>query len=735
MELEVWSNYEAAGGQREAELWPVVSCRFTTAMDGSDELSAVIPESLAPIAPRGKVIRVTRATGDVFEYRVRSRRRVLGSGLREIEAESVRDELGRAGVITQTVAGVTSIDVGGIRTVEGWLDDVVLPFLAARGYPYFVRGVVAWAAPVTLVASGTGYTALSLLLALADATGYVLRTRRVGGTQVAIDFLGNLGALAPLIPVAAARNLVDLAEVEEDDGLVSSLMPLGDVVDGRRATIAENAWRITLITGAGPYWLTLEDPAGAAPPIGFAGQFGTGPGAQAGYLLTKTAATVQITDSRVLPSNAVQVASTTGLAVGDLVQIVADTNGARLLELANPSVVERNAKVGDFTGGGARNLALDGRFAEWTDLVTPAWYTKGASPAAFQTVRYPRDTPVAITADCTWVNANAVAVTGAPAFAILFRNESVRVGAVSYIVAATVQLDGTGAGTVTTVGTIGSFVGTRTFTLQTISCRPAGLPDDGGGTAGNAMLVEALTTGQAWPPASPGTDHGVRSTPFTVKYLPGLASVCAAVGWTVKLISGALSNLDSNGDPTDDPALCVTRHLPGVALRRGTTVAAYAVAGASVSVPGTTAHYNLACQTTITTDTSVDVIAYPGTAGLGSAGFVLRYVLLWLGSGEVPPAIGDQPLANALWQRGNRELAARQLGVRTITVTLRELATVLGYLPSGETLVLGGSLLLEDVGATVRVVAIQYDALDEANTRVTLDSRPASLVRYLAERT
>ena len=119
----------------------------------------------------------------------------------------------------------------------------------------------------------------------------------------------------------------------------------------------------------------------------------------------------------------------------------------------------------------------------------------------------------------------------------------------------------------------------------------------------------------------------------------------------------------------------------------------------------------------------------------GNVSTFVRWATLWIGSGETPPPLGDAANANGLWQKANRELIARALGVRTIRLTLRDLSAVLGYSVTAERLTLGGEVLVEDLGLPLRVIAITYDLLDPQNTQITVDSRPASLVRYLAERT
>lgn len=743
-ELEYWSNYPQAGGVRLGALYPLVSCTMSEAIDGSDACEITGPDAILKNVTRGMVVRGLDSVGRLRAYRIRSRKRQLGNGLRTLLGISPRDELGRVGPITQTVAGVTSIDIAGTRTISGWWTDLVSPYLTAKGYSWFILGTVDYTAPVIVEVSATGYSPLSWLRTIEDKTGVETRIRYVSDTQYAIDFLTKVGATAPVIGVAASRNLVELAETEEDDGQVSAIMPLGDTVDGKRATLGENAWKLGTIPGSAPFWVPLADPDGGAAPIAIDSQFGTGASSQGAYLLLKDATLLQVQDSRASDS-AVLLSATTGLTVGDLVQVVKDSSATRLLELTNPTITLRNAKVGDFSGRGERNLARDGTFGAWGSLTSPTYWTPRSMSFA---QRYARSSASTLSASAsrlgtpdggtTW---NSISVTGAPAGFIFFNDDLLNMGGTTVRVRAVATMDGSGAGTVL-IDAVGMTAGTKSLAFYTTTgfyTRPNAFPDDGvlndvirysdknnipsgWGSGTIASMLDANIS-------------NLESTVFKAKYVPGYAAVYAAAAFTV-VAQGATSNLDSGSTPTNDPTLAYTRRLPGIVIHKNLTNSptGYAIAGAGLAA-GDTGHYTLACATTITADTNLTLRCFPAAGPINYATTYLRWATVWLASTTNPGPISDSAKGNLLWQRSNRELLARVLGVRSLSVTLRELATVVGYVPSAESITLGGTLTLDDLGISVRVVAVTFDLLDPQNTVVTLDSRPPSLVRYLAERT
>jgi len=729
-ELEYWSDYAAAGGRSLGAIFPVVACTMGVAVDGTDECSVEAPTAVLAPVQRGHVIRGVDALGVVREYRVRTRSRTLGAPTRTVTGLSPRDELARAGAITQTIGGITSVDVAGAYTPTQWLDDIILPFLAAKGLGYFVRGTMDFPGVVELTAQGTGYTPLSMLLAIQSDQGGEIRVRRVGETQYAIDHVVKIGAGATVVPVGTARNLRDLQETEDDEGLVSAIAPLGLTPSGEvlRATLGENAWTIGTPTGAGPFWVPLSDPAGGDAPNAFDNQFGTG--GQPAYLLLKDATTVQITGSRQSDS-AVQVASLTSITVGDLAQIVADAAGNRLIELTNPEIAPRNAKVADLTLRGERNLARNGRFDDWTNPNLAAHWTAGGGAGTPLLSRYPRNantsnTAAAFTGTTTaaltaGVAITSLAYTGATPGQVLLSGEVLRVASdtaqpflVTIAPAVGVHVvDGTGAGTVaiSSFTPAISYSSGRPIVMET-NRRPNAFPNEGTAQAFAAYLTGTTNSN---PPVA--ANVRMQSLPFRVKYLTGFGTVRAAVGYTYRALTASGAVLS---------ALAIVDTVTGAP---NGTILATATSAASFSAAGTS-HETLACAASIVADRTLALALYAGTVATFP-----RWASLWIGSGETPPPLGDAPFANGLWQKANRELIARALGVRSIRLTLRDLSAVLGYLVSAEQLTLGGDVLVEDLGLQLRVVAITYDLLDPQNTQIIVDSRPASLVRYLAERT
>lgn len=722
--VERWSNFAAAGGVALGSV-EVLDGSFGVALDSSDSCSFTIRHD--PRVPVGlrDVLRVTDTAGTVREYRVQSRSKTLADARRTVTGLSPLADLGSSGRVRTITGGLTRYDVGAMLTSTQIIDSIVLTNLAADGLTWWSRGTIEPSKVVTLNAPAEGWTHLEWLRAIADDTGGELRARRVGETGYAIDIVTALGSTAVLAPIALGRNLLELTDSDDDSEVATAITVYGATPAGESlsAGIGENAWTIGTITGSGPFWVPLTDPAAGAGPVAFASQFGTAAGTQGAYLLTKTGTTVQITDSRISPDNAVSVAATTGLTAGDLVQIVANANATRLSELRAPNVSRLFRTDSAAEVRGERNLVRNGNLATWSSVSALAnWTAQGGTLLVGE---YPRTTPATATGivlnGTITAGATSIGFRNAPAGARFFPYERFTIagGGLANEVAAVAVADGSGVGTITLLsGTaIGHTDGAALSFFASGPIRPS--PTFPSENESRALL--RLCTNSTGTNAVPvATSLRLQSEAFTVKYVSGLPYLSAAIGLSVhNATASAITGVNV-------PALAIRNNAAGTILA--------SVRAANIPAT-TTAHSVISCETLLTVDRTVDVSIWGGTA---QATFVaVRYVLLWLASGsasEIPPAFGDAAFGNQLWQRGNRALLARTLVSRQIRATLRDLSSAAGYSVTREMLTLGGSITLTDLGVTVRIVAIEYNPLDPSDVRVLLDSRPTALAKYLANR-
>lgn len=739
---ERWSDWACAGGVSTGAL-VVLEGSFGDALDNTDACQLTYIHDPRVAVGLRDVIRITDGTGTVREYRVQSLTKTLADGRRTLHGISPLADLTTAGLVRTLSGGVAYYNVGAILTPTQIIDTYVLANLAADGITWLARGTVSSTTVVTLTAPTGGWTRLEWLRQLANLSGTELRLRRNGETQYLIDLVTAVGSSAAAVRVALGKNLTDLQASTDDGDLATAVTVQGTVLAGTTvpAGIGENAWTIGTISGAGPYWVPLSDPAGGAAPIAFASQFGTATGSQAAYLLTNSATTVQITDSRITPDYAVSVAATAGLTAGDLVQLVADSSATRLNELRSPNVSRlHRVDTGASTIGGSRNLLRNGEFATWTNTTTlGTWY----NPAAGRIAEYPRSLPTTETA----MVCDGAATFGASSFTFrgvtpgrrFYRREQLSIGGqINYVADYIVVADETGRGTINLISTINPgaadgaavtwyLINQSGFT--NMPSRPASFPNENG----NASVVRLQLNSNVGVPAD-NFNYGIASAVTTVKYVAGaLATLNVAAGITV----GVGTLVGTVGSPTTLNPLW----LPTLQLLQGSnntvagTVRGTASVGSALN-PLSTNHITLSTSTLLSADGTYFARV--------TAGYVedfgnyrhswqgVRWVTLWLGP-ATGQSTGDAPAGNQLWQRGNRALAARSLSAQQLKVSFRDLSAASGYSLTREQLTLGGSIVLDDLGVTVRVVALTYNAIDPADVQVLLDSRPTRLVKFLAE--
>lgn len=737
-ECEYWSDYPAAGGIRLGNVVAPTVLSISPSVDGNDECEIGVPEAIATVIPSGYVIRSEDTHGTFYEFRVRRRRRVLGNTHRVLVGQGPLADLATCGPITRSASGQTSLDVAGIYTVTEWIDDVILPYLATRGITHWTRGTVDFVEQVEVAAVPAGRTPLALLRELQTQTGGELRAVAVGLTGYQIGFYRRVGSTAPTIVVEIGRSLLTLNEDEDDESLVTTVVPQGAIIDatGLPSNIGENAWIIDgTVLGAKAY-VFVKDPAGGAGPVAFTGQY-------TGYYLLKSDGTTEaILDGADIGLNtsALEVASLTGFTAGEHVQIVADAAGTRLYELANPNYTTRQIVKVQSTPlqRGERNLLLNPFFTAWTNVTTPErWAAAGGTCSVG---RYERTEP-ATQASMVANGAQSIGNTyinfrGATAGARFYLNEYFVISQSGYggafrVGDTVVVADGSGNGTINF--RYGATTGANILDGATLVMfgqapkRPSTFPTERQSESMMRLLTESAG---ALPPAASAVR--MQSEALTIKYIGGpLAQVNVAAAFTCHNGSAAvIGNRDSSSAISEESATIVTRHLPGLMLVDSTpTRLTYGFVLPSVPVNGTI-HNTAICSYTLTADKRVSVALLGGHVDLWVG---CRWVALWLGDAAAPLPIAFAQ-ANKLLQRGNRELVARQLAARAVSLTFYELANALGYMPSAETVQLGGDIALSNIGITGRIMRLKLDFINPEQSRVSVDTRAPDLIRFLSER-
>lgn len=268
---EIWSDYQYAGGTRQAVL-PREDCRVLTTTErverddeGTLELSKDAPaaEHLAI----GRVVRLVYADASFDEWRVRqlqdsSRTAAI---LRATLQSPLLELATGAAVITKTTSTVVSLDVEwkGLTATE--IATEILTFCPSG----WSLGTVDPTIPVNLTASAwMPLRALRELVAAVRAQGVdcELTHRRNGTTGYYVDLLTTIGASAGTIDVRSAKNLLSTTRTRDRDAYGTEVVPLGT----GQATLARAYLEVTAKSGS---TLTLQSPVTGGQVIAFDGQY------------------------------------------------------------------------------------------------------------------------------------------------------------------------------------------------------------------------------------------------------------------------------------------------------------------------------------------------------------------------------------------------------------------------------------------------------------------------------
>jgi hypothetical protein len=374
--VELWTDYQAAGGSRKGDLG--------AAKDGTVSASVVGDGAFTGTFSRARwielggalrdVVRVTWPEGTVEEARISTVDDTQEALVVTITALPVFDELNTGGPIVRAVGGDPVTQLGGELALSTWLTSYVLPHPSAQRLGLTLGTL---ARDPILPGDFDAPTPGELVRQLFDAAGLELALVRVSDTAWRLDGPLAIGDTLPPLVVEAGRNQLALRAAIDDESVAGVVVPMGapDPETGDRATIAQVRYTITALPGSN--WVALQDPETGTSPIRVDSQW-------VGAALRLADRTTRVIGASRISDGAVQLASTAGLTVGDVVGL-AQASGAPLIEVFDltrgpaPRIVK---KVWGTLRGEANELT-NGRFAN----ALAGWSAANATtPPAFAEV-------------------------------------------------------------------------------------------------------------------------------------------------------------------------------------------------------------------------------------------------------------------------------------------------------------------------------------------------------------
>jgi hypothetical protein len=639
-----------------------------------------------------------------------------------ITAGPLRTLLTVRGLVRTTTAGSPSYRfTPGEATVTTLLNTLVLTNLVDDGLTWLSLGTIDATAAVNIGAIDR-VTRAGVLDLIERSTGHTARLRGLYTSGVltgfAIDVVDDIAAGLDTVPLAVGAGIAQMTRTR--DALRAATVALPFSASGQPMEACE--WVIDSVTGAGPAWVALRDPVAGLPfPIREDDQLN-------GYQLVQRDGTqTTITDSRASDS-AAQVGTVGTLAAGQRVTIL--TSGGVFGPQSVTSPAGLAGPRGLLTGTVAttvtdarRNLVANPVMATWSSLTAATdWTLAGVVPVGSEIQRYARTTPTTWTANISQVITAGVAYfsltfTGATPNSIVFRGERVNVlslgvFSVQVIATATVQADGSGAGTLAIQGqtapaTIPLGDGTMALvSTLTHAQRPATFPSEGA-QAGTDVMRMGFFGAHGSPVIN--TDLRVENTATLIPFDAARPFLNLRAGFTVKNFdTGVLSD-------------SVVVSMPAVALIEpgGTYGIVRASAQAAGSVPGfSTAQVEASCSLQMTAALTVRAAMYSAVSGtptgnpFSSSGMTYaRWVSMWLAASATETAMGvvDGSGSNTMWHRAQDVLQTTATGTRYAVagLDLDRLVSEVGALSLGQRVRLRAPRI--GVDATVVIVKLDYD--------------------------
>lgn len=342
--VEVWTDFQAAGGTRLGFLCAPATAEDDIGVDGQDSARAAWPKSYAKTAllTEGAVLRFVFSDGSWHEWEIRRTAVASGSAdrLYTVECVGVQDRLRRVPVTLVDGDGWIYFDVPAVAlTPASILDDLLL------------ADAPAWIVPGTIDPTErediqfTQDTALSGLGKLATQVGEDWELAPNGTTEYRVH-LRRRGASAPAVRFRTGKNLQSLRR--ETSGVpITRVIPIGADGDAGPATLAWAYWKVLAV--ASPR-VQLGPIHGSGPgPIAYDDQFNHASLGATYYLQRRDGTYVQVLDS-FAATQELELASVTTISAGDWVRIVASSTGRHVVSLDAPvEIAAHGIHPGPFT--------------------------------------------------------------------------------------------------------------------------------------------------------------------------------------------------------------------------------------------------------------------------------------------------------------------------------------------------------------------------------------------------
>ena len=354
--VALWTDYAAAGGTKLGDL-RLIDGTLSADLSGEERLTATVVRQrwLDLGGDIGLVLRTTWPDG-VTEHRIERVDAADGSPVVTLQALPVFAELATGGPIVRVVAGQPATRLAGEMAVATWLSTYITPHASATRI-----GVVVGTLernPVLQLDLDAPTPAAVIQALFADA-GLERELVRTSETVWTLNGRLAVGSTAAPIVVRPGVNQLALTTGVDRAEVATVVIPLGDAdpETGDRATMAEVRYDVGGLPGSG--WVILTDPESGVSPIQVDTQW---VGARV-ELPDRT--TRPILDSRA-SDGAVQLASTSGIATGMRIALVA-SDGTPLIEVYDSNgVAVRGRRVVPLSLSGVRgeaNEIRNGRFA------------------------------------------------------------------------------------------------------------------------------------------------------------------------------------------------------------------------------------------------------------------------------------------------------------------------------------------------------------------------------------
>lgn len=463
MNVTLWTDYSAAGGQRLGTL-VLVDGTERQRIDGNETTTLTVGRQrwLDLGGDVRMVVRVVWPDGSIVERRIAQVETTDTAPVTGLTLVPVFADLANGGPILRVVAGRVATRVAGELDVVTALATYVVPHSAATRLG-LVLGTIEKNPVVQFDLDAP--TPAAFLLDLFDKAKLEAEWVRTSDTVWTLHGRARRGSTVPALRITEARNQARLALAVDEQQLATVVVPFGDAdpATGDRATIATARWQVAGIVAGG--WVQLRDPDNASrTPILVDTQW------QGAYVVDRSGFAQSILNARV-SDGAVQLGSTTGLSGGSRVWIAADAAGTPLVEVYDASSVGSRRRAVSLPLAGVRGEANEIRNGRFADGLSQWAAVNPTTPPAFAEIAR-NEIGTTVTGQANGARAASTgtgtpfAIKGLPANSFVRQSAEIRVGGAILQVASDVIPDTSGAFTLPlSAGLPGSYPDNTPFTL------------------------------------------------------------------------------------------------------------------------------------------------------------------------------------------------------------------------------------------------------------------------------